>query len=99
LSEKALIIAKRISWATEAHGLLPCGHMGARKGGQACSLHCLDVLGAYDNVSHPRLIHNLRKRSIGGVTADWIESFLKDRSSVLKIPDFTTEPFEVGTGI
>lgn len=32
----------------------------------------LDVSGAYDNVSHPRLLHNLRKRRIGGRALGYI---------------------------
>ena len=34
----------------------------------------LDISGAYDNVSHKRLLHNLRKRRIGGNIAKWIEA-------------------------
>ena len=34
------------------------------KDSQTASLLMLDVKGAFDNVSHPRLIHNLRKRGI-----------------------------------
>ena len=34
--------------------------------------------GAFDNVSHPRLIHNLRKRRVDLQTVMLIESFLKD---------------------
>lgn len=32
--------------------------------GQVASLLLLDVSGAFDNVSHPRLLHNLRKRRV-----------------------------------
>lgn len=77
------VIARRISFAVEMHGLLPGEHMGGRKGRSTehvthvlleriytawyvsgtdvASLLLLDVSGAFDNVSHPRLIHNLRK--------------------------------------
>ncbi len=36
----------------------------------------LDVTGAFDNVSQPRLLHNLRKRKIGGPMPQWVSSFL-----------------------
>ena len=38
----------------------------------------LDVTGAFDNVSHPPLFHNLRKCRIGEFTLTWIASFLSD---------------------
>lgn len=50
----------------------------------------LDVTGAFDNVSHPRLFHNLRKRHIGGFTLDWIASFLSNCYTTLKLVDDTT---------
>ncbi|OKP02084.1 hypothetical protein PENSUB_7191, partial [Penicillium subrubescens] len=72
------IIATRIAWAVEEHGLLPKTHLGGRKGisvdhaiqlildrvhrawgrGKRVSMLLLDVAGAYDNVSHERLLHN-----------------------------------------
>ena len=32
---------------------------------RVCSLLCLDVIKAFNNVNHPRLLHNLRKRKVG----------------------------------
>jgi len=64
-----------------------------------CSLLFLDVSGPFDNVSHPRLLHNLRKRKIGGATLAWISSFLEDRSTELKLPYHRTKSFDVRTGI
>ena len=37
----------------------------------------LDVTGAFDNVSHVRLLHNLRKRRIDLRIVKWIRSFLE----------------------
>lgn len=80
------IIAKRVSYAVEEHGLLPKTHLGGRKGisrdhaiqllldrirrcwgkGTAVvSMILLDATGAYDNVAHRRILHNLRKRRLG----------------------------------
>jgi hypothetical protein len=35
-----------------------------KKPSQVASLLLLDVSGAFDNVSHARLLHNLRKRKV-----------------------------------
>ncbi|RMZ90276.1 hypothetical protein DV736_g2490, partial [Chaetothyriales sp. CBS 134916] len=56
---------------------------------QVASLLLLDVSGAFDNVSHPRLLHNLRKRRIDPTTVNWIASFLRDRTTTLVLPEFT----------
>lgn len=63
------------------------------------SLLLLDVLGAFDNVSHQRLLHNLRKRRIGSTMVDWIGSFISNREAKLRLPDYTTDWMKTGTGI
>lgn len=47
----------------------------AWRSNQAASLLLLDVTGAFDYASHKRLLHNLRKRRIGGVINNSIQSF------------------------
>ena len=59
----------------------------------------LDISGAYDNVSHERLLHNLRKRRIGGNIAKWIESFLQERKTTIAMPDYTSQPFTTNVGV
>jgi hypothetical protein len=59
----------------------------------------LDVSGAFDNVSHPRLLHNLRKRKIDIKMVKWVGSFLSDRTTTLALPEYKAEPSEVHTGI
>jgi hypothetical protein len=44
----------------------------------------MDVAGAFNNVHHERLIHNLRKRRIPQKLTSWIASFLQDRSTQLQ---------------
>ena len=66
---------------------------------QVASLLLLDVSGAFDNVSHPRLLHNLRKRKIDSRTVMWIASFLSNRATTLVLPEFTAEECAVDTGI
>ena len=63
------------------------------------TLLSMDVAGAYDTVSHRRLIHNLRKRKIPNRITDWVDSFLNGRSTTLAIHSRVTGIFEVRTGI
>ena len=58
----------------------------------------LDVSGAYDNVSHVRLIHNLRKRRLGQL-APWIQSFLTGRQTRIRMPEYSSPMFATSTGI
>jgi len=67
--------------------------------GEVATVLLLDIKGAFDNVSHTRLLHNLKKRRIGGNMANWIRSFLSDRSTIISIPEFISEVFKTGTGI
>lgn len=50
------------------------------KGKPVVSLLMLDVSGAYDNVSHARLLHNLKKRRLGHFLP-WVKAFLTNRST------------------
>lgn len=63
------------------------------------SLLLLDVSGAFDNVSHARLLHNLRKRRIDERIVRWIASFLADRSTVINFDTFKSEVYQTTTGI
>jgi len=67
--------------------------------GEVATVLLLDITGAFDNVSHTRLLHNLKKRRIGGNMANWILSFLSDRSTIISLPEFISEVFKTGTGI
>ena len=65
----------------------------------AVSILSLDVSGAFDNVSHPRLIHNLKKRRIDPQVVKWVGSFLKDRKTTIRLPEETSKLLDVETGI
>ena len=41
----------------------------------------VNVVEAYDHVSHVRLLHNLKKRKISNWIIQWIKNFLKERRS------------------
>ncbi|KJK76179.1 hypothetical protein H634G_08585 [Metarhizium anisopliae BRIP 53293] len=66
--------------------------------GQVASLLLLDVSGAFDNISHKRLLHNLRKRRIDEKTVRWISSLLEDRHTRVSLDGFKTERHKVSTG-
>ena len=59
----------------------------------------LDVAGAFNNVHHERLIHNLRKRQIPNAIAKWIHSFLKNRTTKLLFNNATTDSLPTPAGI
>lgn len=67
--------------------------------GQVASLLLLDVSGAYDNVSRERLLYNLRKRRICPKITAWVGSFLSDRSTTLKLQEYTAPSAPIQTGI
>jgi endonuclease/exonuclease/phosphatase (EEP) superfamily protein YafD len=67
--------------------------------GYKVTIISLDVSGAFDYVSHPRLLHNLRKRGFGGKWAAWIHSFLSDRQIQLRMPDWTSDIRDIKAGI
>jgi hypothetical protein len=67
--------------------------------GKVASLLLLDVSGAYDNVSRERLLHNLRKRRVSDKIIRWTDSFLRDRSTTLKIQEYTAPSAPIQTGI
>ena len=66
---------------------------------KVASLLSIDVSGAFDTVSHRRLIHNLRKRKIPEWITKWTESFLKERETTLTINQRTTNAFQLNIGI
>ncbi len=63
------------------------------------SLLLLDVAGAFDNVSHERLLHNLRVKGVLTVIVAWVASFLQGRATSITIGIRTSQIEEVRTGI
>jgi Reverse transcriptase (RNA-dependent DNA polymerase) len=66
---------------------------------RVATLLSLDVSGAFDRVSHTRLIHNLRKRRIPEEITNWVLDFLQDRETEIRLGDFTLESSKVFAGI
>ena len=66
---------------------------------KVASLLSLDINGAFNFVSHIRLLHNLRKRRIPELLIRWIQSFLSNRSTEIRINDFTLPESKVFMGV
>lgn len=67
--------------------------------GEVASLLMLDVTGAFDNVSHQRLLHNLRKRHIHPHLVGWLASYLSGRTTEIRLKEGTSSPIPTDTGI
>jgi hypothetical protein len=59
----------------------------------------LDVSGAFNNVSHIRLLHDLRRRLVDGKTVKWIASFLSNRHTSIALDGFRSTAYQINTGI
>ena len=70
--------------------------MGKRN---VASLLSLDVAGAFDNVSHERLIHNLKVKGVPTRIVQWTASFLADRATSITLGCRTSEMEPAETGI
>ncbi|HEY9844899.1 MAG TPA: reverse transcriptase family protein, partial [Candidatus Caenarcaniphilales bacterium] len=70
-----------------------------KQGSWVVSILSLDVEGAFDNVSHARLVHNLKKRRIPAIIVYWIESFLANRATYITLEKKRSDPFYRPTGI
>ena len=53
------------------------------------SLLNLNVSKAFDNVSHTRLLHNIRKRRVLTLLLNWVKNFLKKQRTILTINEYT----------
>jgi hypothetical protein len=62
------------------------------------SVLSLDVAGAFDNVSHARLAHNLRKRRVPETLVRWVEDFLRERYTEIRLGSFTLASSRVNAG-
>ena len=63
------------------------------------TLLSLDISGAFDNVSHKRLIHNLRNTGIPDWIGRCVSSFLQGRTTILTLGEYKSSTMAVTTGI
>jgi exonuclease III len=89
---------KQSSCEHAIHLLIEKVHTAWRKR-KVASLLMLDVSGAFDNVSHTRLLHNLRKRGLPTEIIDWTASYLTDRKTQIRLYEGLSTEFDVLTGI
>jgi len=71
----------------------------AWKKGEIFSAILMDVSGAFNNVHHKRLIHNMRKRKIPLEITQWVLSFLSNRTTQMRFNGITTHSIPTPTGI
>jgi hypothetical protein len=71
----------------------------AWKEGKVFSTILMGVAGAFNNVHHTRLIHNMRKRKIPIEITRWVLSFLSNRMTRLRFNGITMDPISTPTGI
>jgi ribonuclease HI len=67
--------------------------------GRIYSAVFMDVAGAFNNVHHQRLIHNLKKRKIPPQITRWVESFLHERSTRIKFNGVKSTRFSTPAGV
>jgi len=60
---------------------------------------CLDMSGAFDNVSQQRLIHNLKMAGFPPTVTGFVQSFLQDRTTCFKLGEYKDHPRPQLTGI
>ena len=57
---------------------------------KVASLLSLDITETFDNVSHHRLLHNLKQKKISKLIVNWIRSFLTNRETSLTLKRITS---------
>ena len=63
------------------------------------SFFSLNVNKIFDNVSHFRFLHNMKKKKISDKLLKWIENFLKNRSTTLIIKNHTMTKCRISVNI
>ena len=71
----------------------------AWKGKKIFSAIFLDVAGAFNNVHHRRLIHNLKARRLPPEIIKWVQSFLQGRSTRLHFNGSTSQSIPTPAGV
>jgi hypothetical protein len=67
---------------------------GRKRAGRVTAL--LDGSGAFDNVSHKRLLNNLRKRKVPAAVVQWVRSSIAKRRTKIVLPENTLDEITVG---
>ncbi|SJL18922.1 uncharacterized protein ARMOST_22524 [Armillaria ostoyae] len=59
----------------------------------------LDVLQAFPNIAHERLLERMEEMGLGKLVIDWTKSFLSDRYTTLSFDDYASDPVPIPTGV
>ncbi|RAO74379.1 uncharacterized protein BHQ10_010391 [Talaromyces amestolkiae] len=81
------------------HLLLEETHHAWRDGSRVASGLTLDVTGAFNNVNHIRMLHDLRKRQVPDEITGWIRNFLSHRRTSIVLLEGKMGEFDINTGI
>jgi ribonuclease HI len=73
--------------------------MHAWKEREVYSTVFMDVAGAFNNVHHERLLHNMKKRKVPDFIVRWTESFLKERGTRLRFNGVESERICTNAGV
>ena len=63
------------------------------------TLLSLDIAGAFDNISHNRVLHNLQRKGVPTALVQWSTSFLANRRTSLVLGRWQSEIHQIATGI
>ena len=66
---------------------------------RVASVLSLDIAGAFDNVSYARLAYNLRKKQVPETLVRWVEDFLRERYTEIRLGSFTLASSRVNAEI
>lgn len=67
--------------------------------GEETSVLILDSTGAFNNISQPRLIHNLWKKQLDPQIISWIVSFTQNHSTIIKTNECLSNSVHISKGI
>src|SRR5579859_5302756 len=59
----------------------------------------MDVAGAFNNIHHERLLHNMKKRKVPNFIVRWTESFLKERGTRVRFNGVESERICTNAGV
>ena len=66
--------------------------------GKVVSKLLMNITGVFNYMAHARLLHNLRIKRLDERLVRWVECFLRDRITILKINEHTTDKVNITVG-
>lgn len=72
--------------------------LALEKGSQVHAIYT-DFAKAFDKVNHPTLLSKLKLIGINGSLLDWLESYLTDRTQIVRVNNFRSNEIQVSSGV